>query len=793
MANARHQVGSPVRRRHVLAVGAAVLTLAAAAACAAERTGGSTTGPLSAGAELTSRPKDKTPKAKPERGLRLQLGEDLLTPLKRKPTTPDEQKKREALAWYLVGRLRHERGQLKEALQAYERAVELDPTRSEVYRALVGVAIELRQNEKAIQYALRAIQLNPDDFLLLRMAGTYLASRPGGLSQAVQLLERAARSPKIDRHSGFYVTLMRDLGSFYVLLQRPQKAAQCFEVVLQARLHPEKFRLDARTREILEKDKASSFEAIGRVFSAAGRFQQAITAFQKALQSGTASASVSYDLAYAYFKLGQLDKALTTLQQYFDKQLQSKGAAAYRLLGDILAKQGRAKELISRLEQLRRQDPENAPLAYFLAEQYVKAGRLDDAEKLYQKVLSRSEDAGAYVGLATVYRLRGNAEKLLDCLSKVLESPEASRQYEQELERELEAIAKDKKILGRLLDVGVKRLQSKEKPLDFASSYVLGRLAILAKRTDDVLRFFRRAISLQKSPQRVALLYEQLGEYLLDQQEYQKASDVFRQAYQTPSLVPLQAYFAVRLSQALELAGRTDEALRVIGDARRQNDTPQLQVQEAWIYYHAYRWDQAAEAFRRIIEKYKNSKDQRLTEIVRRCKLSLANIHVEKGELQKGEAILEEVWRENPDDPSVNNDLGYLWADQGKNLEQAEKMIRKALQAEPDNAAYLDSMGWVLFRKGQYKKAMEYLLKAVEKSEEVDAVIWEHVGDCYQKLGQLDKAIEAWRKALEKEKKDRRPDQKLIQRVEKKIAETKGRPPDNPGRSSETPTKEKSA
>ncbi|MGV2338638.1 MAG UNVERIFIED_CONTAM: tetratricopeptide repeat protein [Planctomycetaceae bacterium] len=53
--------------------------------------------------------------------------------------------------------------------------------------------------------------------------------------------------------------------------------------------------------------------------------------------------------------------------------------------------------------------------------------------------------------------------------------------------------------------------------------------------------------------------------------------------------------------------------------------------------------------------------------------------------MAKGEAILEEVYQEDPNDPGVNNDLGYLYADQGKKLEQAEKMIRIAVEAEGDN------------------------------------------------------------------------------------------------------------
>jgi len=41
-----------------------------------------------------------------------------------------------------------------------------------------------------------------------------------------------------------------------------------------------------------------------------------------------------------------------------------------------------------------------------------------------------------------------------------------------------------------------------------------------------------------------------------------------------------------------------------------------------------------------------------------------------------------EIENEEEDDlVRQNNDLGYLYADQGKNLEQAEKMIKKAIAA----------------------------------------------------------------------------------------------------------------
>ena len=87
----------------------------------------------------------------------------------------------------------------------------------------------------------------------------------------------------------------------------------------------------------------------------------------------------------------------------------------------------------------------------------------------------------------------------------------------------------------------------------------------------------------------------------------------------------------------------------------------------------------------------------------------------------------------------MNNDLGYLYAEQGKNLEKAESMIRKAVQEEPDKPAYLDSLGWVLFKRGKAEggpgAAPEGRRAAEGRGEEggapPDATIREHLGDVY--------------------------------------------------------------
>ena len=96
-------------------------------------------------------------------------------------------------------------------------------------------------------------------------------------------------------------------------------------------------------------------------------------------------------------------------------------------------------------------------------------------------------------------------------------------------------------------------------------------------------------------------------------------------------------------------------------------------------------------------------------------------------------------------------------------------MVEKAMKAEPDNAAYLDSMGWVLFRLGEFAAAKEHLLKAAEKLESEDSTIYEHLGDIHEALGEHEDAVKVWIKALKLEAEKQFGDEKLLERLRKKV------------------------
>jgi tetratricopeptide (TPR) repeat protein len=718
---------------------------------------------------------DKAPESRSgdsPRGLQFQELEDPIQPLEPKEArTTEEAARVDALAWFGAGRVLQHRGNFAGALSAYEKAVERDPKALGVYRELIPLAVELRRIDDAVKWALKATELSPGDQQFLMQAAALLINRED-VSGAIKVLERAANAPGMDKHSAQYVNIMRDLAVLCQAAGRNVEAATGLEVLFDALTNPDKYKLDFKTRAQLQSGQATTYERMGQVFLEAKKTDLALAAFRKAVETkkGPAAAGLSFNLAQAYLQADQPQEALDELQKYIDSQRQSKGRAAYELLAEILAKLGKSDELIARLEAAAEKDSRNSILQFYLAEQYVAAERFDQAEALYKKTLEFAAEAPGYIGLAGVYRRENRPAELLDALAHACDEAGDVKAFAKGASAEFKAIAADEKLRDALLKTAEKLLADPAANLEFSSGYVLANVAADAKSSELAEKLYRHILSLRKD--QAAEIYEELGGFFLEARKYPEAVAVFQEAADDPDLSESRPVFLFLMSQPLELTGDTKGALEAIAAAQEAvPNNPLFLYQEAWVYYHSRQFDEAIERMEKLIADFPSPQPP-VRPVIRRAQYSLSNIYVLKGDVPKGEAILEEIYADDPDDTSVNNDLGYLYADQGKNLEQAEAMIRKALAAEPENGAYLDSLGWVLFKRGKYDEALPYLEKAVKNSPGAgDETLWEHLGEALDHVGKRPQALEALKKALEFAEKAAYPDKKLMERVKERIAE----------------------
>lgn len=126
----------------------------------------------------------------------------------------------------------------------------------------------------------------------------------------------------------------------------------------------------------------------------------------------------------------------------------------------------------------------------------------------------------------------------------------------------------------------------------------------------------------------------------------------------------------------------------------------------------------------------------------------LSHLYSAIGEQDQSEHVLQQVLKLDPNQSAAANDLGYSWADEGKNLDQAEQLIRRAVRDEPDNESFLDSLGWVQYKRGEFTEALQSLKRAVADNPEPDPVVLNHLGDTYYRLGEKAAAKKTWETAL---------------------------------------------
>jgi predicted Zn-dependent protease len=124
------------------------------------------------------------------------------------------------------------------------------------------------------------------------------------------------------------------------------------------------------------------------------------------------------------------------------------------------------------------------------------------------------------------------------------------------------------------------------------------------------------------------------------------------------------------------------------------------------------------------------------------------------GHVHESVSALEKLLAQRPDDPALQNALGYTLADHSLELSRAEGLIRRALTVMPDNPAALDSLGWVHFRRGDAHDAAGTLARAY--SIDHDAEIAAHWGEALWVSGAQGEARRVWAAALAREP-DSRP------------------------------------
>lgn len=678
-----------------------------------------------------------------------------LTP--KNPLSTEELDKLEAITLFSAARMHQQRQDLPEALRLYQRALRYDPNALPVLEQIVTLAFELERTSEAIRYALMAAELQPGRPELLRQLGLHLFGQDD-VDGAVRLYEKALSLPQVQASDSGQIQLLAEIGQMYSDLERYAEAAKAYASVQEYIEEPVEDASEKRFQESLLKrfgGRDVAYEQFAEAYLEAGEYEDATDAFEKANLVKPDRARLAFNVARVQFRSGDAGQALETLQTYFNEHGTSFGQEPYELLSELLADQDRGGDLLEELEAIRETDSENEALTLFLAEQLFEADQLDRATQLYEELVEHSSSLAARQGLIRIDHKRNDAEAILNHMglgagqdppSPIL--PPDPREW---LGDQADQLIENEALLTAVLELIAEPAEDEE--LTRRRNLTLSWLALAAGQTEKAEELFKAG--LDESDEQAVNLLREWGLELLASEQYEAATRWLQRAIDIvgndDSRPPFEHYY---LAGALEMAGETDKALKIARQGARRAEpfpewVPMFRSRVAWVAYHARRYELAEELYLKLIEEFDDepaSGDVR--DVLRNARLVLSNLDSINGNLTEAKEWLEQVLDEFPEDTSAQNDLGYLWADEGINLDRALEMIQNAVAAEPDNPAYRDSLGWVLYRLERYEEALVEMQKAAD-TEEPDGVILDHLGDVYLGLGNVEKARESWQQALE--------------------------------------------
>ena len=117
------------------------------------------------------------------------------------------------------------------------------------------------------------------------------------------------------------------------------------------------------------------------------------------------------------------------------------------------------------------------------------------------------------------------------------------------------------------------------------------------------------------------------------------------------------------------------------------------------------------------------------------------------GDVAAARATLEDMIEKDPKNHVALNNLGYLLAGQGVELDRALGYVKRALEMQPYQGSYLDSLGWIYFLKGDLERAERFLRESARTNYK-SAEVQEHLGYLNSALDRPEEALGHFRAAL---------------------------------------------
>lgn len=430
------------------------------------------------------------------------------------------------------------------------------------------------------------------------------------------------------------------------------------------------------------------------------QFDEYIKVFEGLTAKYPGDVDMLSNLIEAYLITENYDKAIEKLDIL--EQQAGVSALVSEQKVEIYQRQGNTKKVISELEKLIAENPENTRYYSMLAKVYMENKKEKEAVKLYNRI-KEIDSSDPYINIS------------------LLEYYENKKEYDKAFDELIEAINNKNLDFNTKANIYEYWFNKHQDAKDIDQQALRAGNAFLENYPDNKMG------------------YLVMASYHINKQEYQPCSVMAQKAldYDHTNYAAWQ-YLVI-----------CDGALRA-NDSLKKHSVEALQfypTQPIFYWYagvsHALD-KQDAEAINYFEKGRKFVTDKNA---LMDFDSYLGDLYHSVGETEKAFQAYDRVLNQDPDNVLVLNNYAYYLSLRKEDLDKAKTMALHAVELEPNNAIYLDTYAWVLYQKGEYKAAEAQMEKAVKLLKNPDKIYYQHYADILDKVNKPDKAVEYRNKA----------------------------------------------
>ncbi len=690
-----------------------------------------------------------------------------------------------------------------EAIIEYTRAASADEMSGEARLKLADALVADGDKQNAFPQYIRAAELLPENDDLQVRAGTLLLN--GGLfleakERARSVLARNPKDPRALLLLGNALAGLREIDEAIDVIEgiataEPQRPGLYTNLAVLNLAQGNEAEAEAHFLKAIEVSggSADAYLGLGNFYRATRRFKEAEEPLEKAYQLQPKNLKVIRTLASYYIETDRAAESKPLLQAMADL---SRDPASRMALADFYTSIGRPDTAIEMLEALAGDEEQfvaaklriaaaqlsarrtalaigaldevlardsRHPEALSLKAQILFASKPEEALVLAKRAVEVSPNlARAQLALARIYLAMGDQDNARKSFTEALRLDPGAHRARLELAR-LHVARGEVDTSMQLAEQAVRN-----RPGDLAARLTL--LRVLMARPHDKARAVSEANDLVAKYPKAAVVHTARGEVALNAGDEATARRAFERALE------LQPSSTEALSGLVSLdiaAKKPDAALRrVLGRLSKEPRNARLLLLAAKTYALNNNVPKVEEMLKKAIEV--NPSDPEAYAL-------LGNLYVSQRRVQDAIEELKRVTQLEPrsvgahtmlgflafslkDIPTAQkaweraveidrgaaaaaNNLAWVYAEHGGNLDIALQLARTAAAKYPDQPEVIDTLGWIYYKKDLVPLAMPNLERSVQKSPSNPIYLY-HLGMAYARQGEDAKARQSLDRAL---------------------------------------------